>query len=339
MVSNCTACHGSRVKDEYFGLNNALYGRNRQYSASLAASDPFGGATLQPDVHRQGKMTCDACHPASEMHGQGVTAGIDRYGITGRTACRDCHAVSGSNSFHTAGHLQTMACQVCHSQPYKSCFSCHTQRTAAGTAFFSNNVTDPTRAARFPTIWPAWASGTTYAAGATVSYLGAAYRSLQAANTGNVPDAAGSVWWAPATGLAPGDALMTFRAGRNPKYGVLPGAPKFAVLRHVPVDQDTFTYTEQGTQVPGLIPNISALPTWKYATPHNIARVTPITRDPDGGGPLNACSNCHGANYEAFWLTDAIGDAHGWVPASSPFEVDANAGVLITAPLPFSVTP
>jgi hypothetical protein len=342
VVSNCTACHGSRVKDEYFGLNNPLYQRNRQFSASLAAGDPFAGATLQPDVHRTAGMGCDACHTGAEMHGAGMAPGVDRYGVSGRTRCLDCHQADVSapgNLFHSAGHVQAMACHVCHAQPYKSCFSCHTQETATGAAYFTNNTTDPTRAARYPSVQAAWSATVTYAAGATVSYLGAAWTSLQAANLNHLPDEAASTWWAPATGLAPGDSLMTFRAGRNPKFGVLAGAPRYAVLRHVPVDADTFTYTEEGTPEPGLFTALSARPTWKYATPHNIARLTAITQDPDGAGPLSACGNCHGTGWSAFWLTDPEGDSHGWVPAGSTFEVDANAGVVVGAPLPFSLTP
>jgi hypothetical protein len=338
MVNQCTACHGSRVKDEYFGLNGALQARNRQYAATLAANDPFTAA-LQPDVHRKAGMSCDACHPAAETHGAGVAAGIDRYGITGRTACTDCHAPQATNPYHSTGHVASMSCQVCHAQPYKNCFSCHTQESAGGAAYFTNNVTDPTRAARWPSLQPAWAAGTTYAAGATVSYAGSAWTSLQAGNAGHAPDEAGSAWWTAATGEAPGDALVTFRAGRNPQYGVVPGAKKYAVLRHVPVDADTFTYTEEGTAIPDLIPDLGALPTWKAATPHGIARSTAITQDPDGSGPLSACSNCHGSGYASFWLTDPIGDAHGWVPGPTSFETDANAAVRVTAPLPMLYTP
>lgn len=341
-VNNCTACHGSRVKDEYFGQNNALYARNRQYSASLAAADPFAGAALQPDVHRRAGMGCDGCHTGSEMHGAGVTDGVDRYGITGRTQCVDCHApdvAPGTNAFHRTSHVQALSCHVCHAQPYKSCFSCHTQETPTGAAFFVNNVTDPTRAARYPTLFPAWSATATYAVDARVSYQGQAYRSLQGANLNNLPDAAASTFWTAETGLAPGDALMTFRAGRNPQFGVLPGAPRYSVLRHVPVDPDTFTYTEEGVATPGLIPGMNALPTWKYATPHSIARTTAITQDPDGAGSLTACDNCHGASWDRFWLTDALDDAHGWVPAGAAYEVDANAAIRVTAPFGFSVTP
>jgi thiosulfate/3-mercaptopyruvate sulfurtransferase len=223
------------------------------------------------------------------MHGAGVVPAIDRYGITGRIQCATCHdSVQGSNPFHTAGHVSAMSCQLCHSQPYKNCYSCHTQEDAAtGLGYFANNVTDPTREAR------------------------------KAQPTDSLP---------------PGDALMTFRAGKNPKFGIVPGAKAYSVLRHVPVDADVFTYTEEGTQLPGLIPELDALPTWKYATPHNIARQTAITTDPDGTGPQTACGNCHSPRYSRFWLTDPMQDAHGWAGGNT-FEVGANAGVVQPAPI------
>jgi hypothetical protein len=330
-VNNCTACHGSRVKDEYTGANNALYQRNRQYNPTYASADPFAGAALQADVHYAQGMGCIACHPSGEMHGAGVAAGIDRYGQSGRMQCESCHpALVGSNALHTANHLATMACQLCHAQPYKSCFSCHTQESASGAAYFTSNGTDPTRAARTPVATP-WLGTTTYGLNALVTYGGGTYLSLKASNTNHDPTVAGTSWWraVDAAYQLPGDALISFRAGLNPKYGVALGAKKYAVLRHVPVDGDVFTYDEEGTPMPGLIPGLSALPTWKYATPHNIVRSTAIT---------SACDNCHGASYTRFWLTDPYADAFGWVPATPEFDFEGtgNAPYRVTAPIPMA---
>lgn len=53
MSQTCTACHGSRVKNEYYGLNEGYTG----------------------DVHlRQARLACTDCHTAAEMHGQGEFA-------------------------------------------------------------------------------------------------------------------------------------------------------------------------------------------------------------------------------------------------------------------------
>jgi hypothetical protein len=85
--------------------------------------------------------------------------------------------------------------------------------------------------------------------------------------------------------------------------------------------------------MPDLIPDLAGLPTWKYATPHNIARRTAVTTDPDGPGSLTACGNCHSDRYQLFWLTDPMANAHGWVPAGSTWEETANAGVVQPAPI------
>lgn len=334
-ANNCCACHGSRVRNEYFGENQALRTRNVTYQPQLATTEGFAaaGAALQPDVHFSAGLGCSACHPSSEMHGSGIAPAIDRYGIAGRVQCETCHAsLVGSNAFHTAGHLEAVACQLCHAQPYKNCFGCHTQLSPTTGAYFTSNGTDPTWTARLTAYAngaPAWSSTTTYAASAVVTYAAVQYKSLQASNLNHPPDTS-PTWWQLVPAPGP-DALMTFRAGFNPKYGVDPGAKRYAVLRHPPVDADVFTYTEEGGQMPGLIPNLTALPTWKYASPHTILRNTAVTTDPDGAGPQTACGNCHSSRYSLFWLTDAQLDAQGWTSGAA-FETDANAGVVVPAP-------
>jgi rhodanese-related sulfurtransferase len=276
MDNNCTACHGSRVKDEFYAQNGALLARNE---AAFPVDSPWKGYTLQPDVHKAGGMHCADCHPNSEMHGAGAPVDGDRYAVTASPACLDCHTPSASVALHTARHLQTMECQVCHAQPYKNCFGCHTDVSATtGNGFFRINEADPTLAAR----------------------------------TTN-----------PLAPPAP-DALMSFRVGRNPRTD---RPEKYVVLRHVPVDKDVFTYTGANV-VEGLVPMMSAAPTWKYATPHSIRRVTPIQSD---------CGNCHGAGYARFWLTDPVGDALGWIgPVYETDEAAANAAVVQTTPVPMS---
>jgi hypothetical protein len=327
-VNNCTACHGSRVKDEYFGQNQALFTRNLA-AAAVPADYPFRTTTLRPDVHRSKGMGCDACHYKAELHGVGGAAGIDRYGLAGRTECTSCHVPTPS-AFHSVQHLVTLSCHVCHSQPYKQCFGCHTQEKN-GTAYFTNNDSDPTRATR--RVPAAWSSTVTYAAGAYVTYSSVEYKSLLAGNLNHLPDAAASTWWTAQNAPLPaGDALITFRIGVNPRQE--PGAPTYALLRHVPIDADTFAYTIDGQRLDGLVPNMAGLPTWKYATPHNILRVTPITTDPDGAGPASACGNCHSERYSKFWLTDPIADSFGWVPsAAMPSETGANTNVVKPAPI------
>lgn len=286
MERNCTACHGSRVKDEFFGLNNALIGRNG-----------LGLSSVQPDVHfaqtqslnaHGFKKGCTFCHGGAEMHGQGAPtpAGSgDRYDVSGTPKCVDCHAsTSGTNSLHSVGHLATMDCQICHAQAYKNCFGCHTDIDTGDTGlpFYRINEGDPTLAAR-----PA--------------------------------------------GSAP-DALMTFRAGKNPRWLGTGDTEnrKYAVLRHVPVDNDVFRYAE-AAPMDGLIPGMADRPTWRYATPHNIQRSSVVP---------GSCANCHGAGYADYWLTDPVQDAEGWLePAYHAEEQAANDNVLQPTPLEMEAQP
>jgi thiosulfate/3-mercaptopyruvate sulfurtransferase len=79
---------------------------------------------------------------------------------------------------------------------------------------------------------------------------------------------------------------------------------KYVPVRHVPVDPESFAYYGED-----LLPNFDALPTWKYATPHNIQRNTPQTE---------SCDSCHG-NAEVFLTADDV----------LPEELEANKGVVV----------
>lgn len=117
MSRNCTGCHGSRVKDEYSG-------RNEGYPA---------------DVHlRTERMACVDCHAAAEMHGEGIVGGHRYEGEQGPT-CLSCHeevAAEVAESEYHVDHLETVACEVCHSVSYKNCYNCHVQQSDEGVPYF-----------------------------------------------------------------------------------------------------------------------------------------------------------------------------------------------------------
>src|SRR5680860_1563881 len=84
---------------------------------------------------------------------------------------------------------------------------------------------------------------------------------------------------------------------------------------------------EGGALEDGLITSalVQALPTWKYATPHTIQRSTEIT---------SSCNNCHGEDYAAFWLTDPVADALGWVSGDDETnEEAANSELTVDSPI------
>jgi len=126
--TNCTSCHGSRVGQEFHGENEGVPG----------------------DVHHTAhRMACAACHTGDEMHGSGAAkAPFDRYEVTNRARCQDCHAMPGSSAPRKdkqgktlehpshAIHQDKVTCQVCHAVQYKNCYSCHVGKDKSGMPYF-----------------------------------------------------------------------------------------------------------------------------------------------------------------------------------------------------------
>lgn len=121
MTRNCTACHGSRVGNEYLGKHEGL----------------------QADVHfRQARMTCVDCHDAGQMHmldtscfechdgaaAESVPFPANRYDGPEQPSCAGCHPGTPTgedgNLMHSQ-HGEQLQCQVCHSVSYTSCDGCH----------------------------------------------------------------------------------------------------------------------------------------------------------------------------------------------------------------------
>lgn len=103
MISVCVTCHVSRGGHAYLGVASGT----------------------QPDVHlTQMGYTCINCHDADELHGDGTMV-QQRYAYEKLPKCEDCHTgISGANTYHSV-HYNDFNCQVCHSQKYNNCGSCH----------------------------------------------------------------------------------------------------------------------------------------------------------------------------------------------------------------------
>ncbi|MFC1935472.1 hypothetical protein ACFLX9_01725 [Chloroflexota bacterium] len=100
-------------------------------------------------------------------------------------------------------------------------------------------------------------------------------------------------------------SVMDFKIGRN--VAPSPLHPyEYAPVRHVPVEPDTFAYYGEG-----LLPDFDARPTWLYATPHNIQRITPQNQ---------SCDACHG-NDDLFLTPEDV----------QPEEQEANKDVVLEA--------
>jgi len=103
MLGVCVTCHTSRGGHAYLGV---------------------ASGTLS-DVHLS-KMgyKCTDCHDGAELHGNGEPVD-QRYAYTELPECEDCHAdIANDNSYHSM-HMDDFNCQVCHSQDYNNCGSCH----------------------------------------------------------------------------------------------------------------------------------------------------------------------------------------------------------------------
>ncbi len=128
MTRNCTACHGSRVGNEYLGKHE----------------------DIKADVHfRQGRMNCMDCHTGTELHGDYTTPEGElpahRYEGDQLPNCRDCHdtvgAAEDSVQMHQM-HSDNLSCQVCHSETYTSCDGCHVAVSEdSGNPFFRTEDT------------------------------------------------------------------------------------------------------------------------------------------------------------------------------------------------------
>lgn len=110
MTLVCTACHGSRVGDEYRGQN-----------VGIAA-----------DAHYNKGMQCTGCHTGTELHGDGAASPSHRYKVAAAPKCASCHpddtkfkSTFAHTKHRTTEGKLTVSCQVCHSVTYKNCSSCH----------------------------------------------------------------------------------------------------------------------------------------------------------------------------------------------------------------------
>ena len=102
----------------------------------------------------------------------------------------------------------------------------------------------------------------------------------------------------------------TFLIGRNPIQSE--DRPyEFVPVRHVPSAPTSYEFYGEN-----LLPSFDSLPTWVYATPHNIQRNTPQN---------TSCEACH-SNPELFLTAEKV----------TPEELTANASVIISA-LPLSI--
>lgn len=126
MTRSCTACHGSRVGNEFLGKNEGIAG----------------------DVHfREARMNCVKCHKGADLHGTADASAAPDHRLSGAEdpQCIDCHAtvVAGGDEIEMhQQHGDALSCQVCHSVAYTSCDGCHVAISqTTGNPFFETEAT------------------------------------------------------------------------------------------------------------------------------------------------------------------------------------------------------
>jgi thiosulfate/3-mercaptopyruvate sulfurtransferase len=103
MINVCVTCHVSRGGHAYLGVASGT----------------------DPDVHlTKAGFKCVDCHDGDELHGDGNIV-EQRYAYDKLPKCENCHEdQSKKNNYHNF-HYDDFNCQVCHSQVYNNCGSCH----------------------------------------------------------------------------------------------------------------------------------------------------------------------------------------------------------------------
>ncbi|HAN77980.1 MAG TPA: hypothetical protein DCQ31_09505 [Bacteroidales bacterium] len=103
MINTCVVCHVSRGGHAYLGI----------------------GKGTVPDVHLTKKgFNCLDCHTGAELHGDGMKVS-QRYEYKKLPKCTDCHQGQETTNMYHSVHYDDFNCQVCHSQDYNNCGSCH----------------------------------------------------------------------------------------------------------------------------------------------------------------------------------------------------------------------
>ena len=111
----CTACHGSRVGDDWNANQERVPGN-------------------VPDVHNDFGYTCLDCHK-EDLHGEGETDAEykSRYEVADLPKCVNCHEIDRDDNAYHQTHWPNgdmtdgpdLACYTCHSQQYNNCNTCH----------------------------------------------------------------------------------------------------------------------------------------------------------------------------------------------------------------------
>jgi hypothetical protein len=310
-VEKCGPCHPEQVATE----PESLHARLRGYAAALAArSEPSKMAqlTVMLDNHcNTCHASCGQCHVSRPTNlGGGL---VDAHQFKGvpplDLTCTGCHGSRIEDEY--MGQNAGVPADVHWVQGGMTCFDCHSAREMHGALGAPEYRYDgpPVPSCQASDCHPGVEPGDGIQQHTEVHLERISCQVCHSTTYKNCYNCH--------VGLENGNPYykidgseLAFKIGRNPLQSE--DRPwTYVPVRHVPITRDSFAYYGES-----LLPNFDALPTWKYATPHNIQRITPQNE---------TCGSCHG-NTEVF-LTD--GDV-------SADELEANQDVIVED-LPFSM--
>lgn len=278
-------------------FNNNYYHEATCGDCHVSRPEPAGSGLIDGhNFHATPSMTanCTACHDnivGQEYLGQHEGVAEDVHFSQGNMTCLDCH--NGSEL-----HGQPANCQNCHEGPetasvapadhmYASvqsprCETCHINVAIGRDDIFMHQQHGGDLACQV--------------------CHSVDYTSCDGCHIAN-DEATGEPFY------TLDSSYPSFKIGLNPLKSY--DRPyEYVVLRHIPVAKDSFTFYGDN-----LLSNFSSLPTWTYATPHNIQRQTP---------QAESCTSCH--NHSELFLT---------IDDLAPGEIEANLSVIVeSAPPP-----
>jgi hypothetical protein len=303
-VEKCGTCHAETVAADQGSLHSNLTG----YLTVLTARST---SDKMPQLEEMMANHCDNCHTScGQCHvsrptstGGGLSAGHEFKSIPPMNlTCTGCHGSRIENEYK--GKNEGVRADTHWIKGGMPCFDCHSADQMHGVVDVGESRYDgpPTPSCQDPDCHA------TVAAGDGIAYHtefhleamscqvchSTTYKNCYSCHVAQEDGI-------PFFKIEP--SVMAFKIGLNPLQS--DDRPwQYVPVRHVPIDTESFAYYGED-----LLPNFDALPTWKYATPHNIQRNTPQTE---------TCDSCHG-NADLFLTADDV----------LPEELEANKDVIV----------
>ncbi len=307
----CGDCHAGQVGTEVDSLHANLAG----YTTALAArSAPDKMPQLEVMVENhcdKCHTTCGQCHVSRPTNlGGGLLLGHEFKKVPPMNlTCTGCHGSRIENEYK--GKNEDVKADVHWIKGGMPCFECHSADEMHGAMGAADHRYDgpPTPGCQDADCHPDVAPGDGITNHTEGHFEAMACQVCHSTTYKNCYSCHVAVQdGEPYFKIEPSE--MAFKIGLNPLQGA--DRPwKYVPVRHMPIDPDSFSYYGED-----LLPNFEALPTWKYATPHNIQRITPQNE---------TCGACHG-NAEFFLTAEDV----------APDELEANKDVIVEE-LPFSM--